>query len=229
MFKGALSTAAIAGLASANSTPIYGSYPGYTVGSGATGITIELFFDYLCSACQSENPIIEEVLQHEWLGGTVEDQIFVRFTPFPLPYHVHSYQVAQLVPYFMDLCIADSTKCFSSDYRDFCYEQLDSVLSMTDTSKNDFITYWSSLVATEFGLEASDIEASYSDGKTDSDLRDLWKYAAGKGVHATPTAFANGVYLDNVPFSVLGWMRLLNQIYDSQYKAPETVDPEILN
>ena len=68
-------------------------------------------------------------------------------------------------------------------------------------------------------MDASDIEASYQGYGTDGDLRALWKYAAGKGVHATPTAFVNGAYLDSVPFTVPGWMRLLNQIYDSQYKA----------
>ena len=48
----------------------------------------------------------------------------------------------------MDLCIADSTKCFNNEYRDFSYSQLDTVLSMKDTSKADFITYWSQQVAT---------------------------------------------------------------------------------
>ena len=121
----------------------------------------------------------------------------------------------------MDLCIADSTKCFSNEYRDFSYDQLETVLSMKDTSKNDFITYWSEQVATQFGLEASDIEASYAGSSTDSDLRAFWKYAAGKGVHATPTAFVNGAYLDDVPFTVRGWMKLLNEIYDSQYKGEQ--------
>jgi len=207
MFK---ATAMMAAVAAANDTPIYGSYPGYTNGNGKTGIEIELFFDYLCSACQAENPIVEQLLQQEWLGSTVEDQIFVRYTPFPLPYHTHAYQVNQLVPYFMDLCIADSTKCFNNEYRDFSYDNLSSVLSMKDTSKDAFITYWSDKVATEFGLEATDIEASYAGHQTDSNLRTLWKYAAGKGVHATPTSFVNGVHLDDVPFTVDGWMTLLN-------------------
>ena len=158
-------------------------------------------------------------MQHEWLGSTVEDQIYVRYTPFPLPYHTHSYQVNQLVPYFMDLCIADSTKCFSNEYRDFCYDQLSTVLSMKDTSKDDFITYWSQQVADQFGLDAADIEQSYQGYGTDGDLRAFWKYAAGKGVHATPTAFVNGAYLDDVPFTVHGWMKLLNEVYDSQYKG----------
>ena len=77
MMKTTMAVAAMAALAcelvEANTTPIYGTYPGYTVGSGKTGITIDLFFDYLCSACQSENPVIEKLLQHEWLGSTVQD------------------------------------------------------------------------------------------------------------------------------------------------------------
>ena len=88
---------------------------------------------------------------------------------------------------------------------------------MKSTSKDDFVTYWSQTVATEFGLEASDVASAYTDRQNDLDTRALWKYAAGKGVHATPTAFVNGAYLDNVPFTVPGWMRLLNEIYDSQY------------
>ena len=73
MFKTAALAVSLTSLASANSTPIFGYYPGYTVGNGKTGILIELFFDYLCSGCQSENPVIEQLLQHEWLGSTVED------------------------------------------------------------------------------------------------------------------------------------------------------------
>ena len=45
----------------------------------------------------------------------------VAFTPFPLPYNVHSYQVAQLVPYFMDLCEAGRA-CLSNDYKDFAFK-----------------------------------------------------------------------------------------------------------
>ena len=90
---------------------------------------------------------------------------------------------------------------------------------MKTTSKEDFIVWWSEQVATEFGLEASDIEAALNDRQTDLDLRDMWKYAAGKGVNGTPSGFANGVKLDSVPFTQFGWMRLLNSIYNSQHIA----------
>ena len=71
--KTAFVAAALEGLAHANSTPIFGTYPGYTVGKGASGISIELFFDYLCGDCMRENPIINDLLQQKWLDGTVED------------------------------------------------------------------------------------------------------------------------------------------------------------
>ena len=65
--------AALAASAAANSTPIYGTYPGWTQGKDQVGIQIELFEDYLCSDCQAFNPIFEELMATEWLDGTVAD------------------------------------------------------------------------------------------------------------------------------------------------------------
>lgn len=91
--KGFSIAAGLAALTSANSTPIYGKYPGWTEGSDAKGIQVELYEDYLCGDCYRFNPIFEELLATEWLDGTVADQIGVGVTPFPLPYHIHAYQV----------------------------------------------------------------------------------------------------------------------------------------
>ena len=90
---------------------------------------------------------------------------------------------------------------------------------MKDTSKDDFITYWSKAVAAELGVDEGAIEASYSDPSrlTDMGLRSMWKYAAAKGVNGTPSAFLNGAKVDDVPFSVQGWLDLLNHVYDSQF------------
>ena len=49
--NGFIVAAAAAACVSANSTPIFGSYPGWTEGAGAVGINIELFEDYLCGDC----------------------------------------------------------------------------------------------------------------------------------------------------------------------------------
>ncbi len=119
--KGYIASAALAALCSANSTPIMGSYPGWLEGSDKVGIQIELYEDYLCSDCLAFNPIFEEVLATSWLDGTVSDQVGVGMTPLPLGYHVHSYQVAQLVPYFMELC--DTGRgCYSKEYKDFAFK-----------------------------------------------------------------------------------------------------------
>ena len=65
--------ATLAAVCSANSTPIFGTYPGWLEGTDKVGIQIELFEDYLCSDCKAFNPVFEEVLDTPWLDGTVRD------------------------------------------------------------------------------------------------------------------------------------------------------------
>ena len=89
---------------------------------------------------------------------------------------------------------------------------------MTNTGRDDFITYWAQTVGKELGLEASTLEDALNDSQNDSDLRSMWKYAASKGVNATPSAFVNGVNLDEVPTKVEDWMALLDSIYNSQHR-----------
>ena len=50
------------------------------------------------------------------------------------------------------------------------------------------------------------------------ETRVFWKYAASKGVSGTPTAFINGVMLDNLPSTVDEWLGVLNDVKDSQYR-----------
>ena len=133
----------------------------YTNGYGKSGIQIELFFDYLCSASQAENIDINELMTEDWLDGTVADQIFVKYIPYPVSYNVHSYEVARLVPYFINMCTRDSSKCFSNEYRNYCYEHLEMVKENDNISKAEFITWWSKQVGENFGISSIDIEASY--------------------------------------------------------------------
>ena len=91
---------------------------------------------------------------------------------------------------------------------------------MKTTSQDDFIPWWSEQVANELGLKKEDIEAVY--GPNDSHdtawkIREIWKYATGKGVNATPFAFLNGVKLDSVPTTVNDWVELLDSVYKSQW------------
>ena len=172
------------------------------------------------------DPVFEELLATEWLDGTVADMVGVGLTPMPWPWHLHSYQVNQLVPYFMDLCDAGIT-CLSNEYKDFAYEQQATILGMTDTSQNDFTAWWAQQVATKFNLEESDVASCYSGSDpygTDGDLRTLWKYGTAKGVNGTPTAFVNGVKLDSCPMTVDDWLDVLNDVYNSQYGVVSSVE-----
>ena len=74
-----------------NSIPIYGTYPGWVEGPAKVGIHIEVFYDLLCSDSKAANPVVEQMLATKWLDGTVAEQISIAYTPFPLPYHNHTW------------------------------------------------------------------------------------------------------------------------------------------
>ena len=50
-----------------------GNHPGWVLGKGQTGIVVEIFFDFMCSASQAFNPVWEDTLAAQWLDGTVFD------------------------------------------------------------------------------------------------------------------------------------------------------------
>jgi len=47
--------------------------------------------------------------------------------------------------------------------------------------------------------------------------RYIWKYGAAKGVSGTPTAFINGVKLDQFPDSTEAWLDTIREVYYSQW------------
>ena len=161
--KSFIAAAGLAAISAAyNSIPIFGTYPGWIEGKNQRKIQIQLFEDYLCSDCKAFNPVFEQLLDTTWGGATVRDQVDVGYTAFPLPYHNHAYQVNQLVPYFMYLC--DTGKgCYSNEYKDFCFEQQQTILDMTDTSQNDFTAYWAKEVAAKFNLDETEVASNYGD------------------------------------------------------------------
>ena len=80
-------------------------------------------------------------------------------------------------------------------------------------------------MSTEFGLDYDAVLGLYDRANdvhnTEMNTRYIWKYGAAKGVSGTPTAFINGVMLDEFPTSVRQWMNLLNGVYASQWH-PQT-------
>ena len=131
----------------------------------------------------------------------------------------------------MALC-STGKGCYSNEYKDFAFENMDTILGMTSTSLDDFTAWWANQVATKFSLDESDVSSCYSTSdpyNTDSNLRTLWKYGTSKGVSGTPTAFVNGVKLDSVPMTVDDWLEVLNSVHSSQFGVVTSVESLLQN
>ena len=200
--------------ASANSIPINGRFPGWTAGVNRVDIEIELFIDLLCADCARGDPVFDEFMRSEWNGRTVAEQVGIKITPFPLPYHAHAFEVAQLVPFWINKFIDSkgSDEAKMNAYKDFCFKNYNQVLN-DNLGKADFQASWSKQVAAEFKIPEAEVAAAYgTDDKyhTSDATRAFWKYGAAKGVFGTPSAFVNGSKLDEVPTTVADWTALLN-------------------
>lgn len=123
----------------------------------------------------------------------------------------------------MDLCKSNPAGCLFNQYKDYCFDNYEYVLSLTNYGRDDFITLWTTMVANEFGLSQPTLEALYYNGwsepyMVDSSTRDFYKFASSNQVSGTPTAFINGVKLvQGPPTTVNGWLYLLENVYQSQY------------
>ena len=135
MLTKAILLAALSAAAYANSVPIFGTYPGWIQGGGQAGIEIEIFFDYLCADSKANYPIVKEMLGTQMDNGmTVFDAVTLKLSSFPLDYHVHSWQVAQLLPYFLDEAIEGVDDL--NEYLDYGFAQQDTVLGLTGMSQD---------------------------------------------------------------------------------------------
>ena len=83
-----------------------------------------------------------ELLDTAWLNGTVRDQVFWSYTTIPLPYHIHAFQVGQIVPYLVSNCLVKESMCIMDAYKDYCFTQLDTVLGESSVSQDAFIAQW---------------------------------------------------------------------------------------
>ena len=209
-----------------NSVPIFGTYPGWVQGGNLANIELEIFFDYLCWDSKTYYPLVKAALDTPVEGDTTwMDAVTLKLSSFPLDYHIHSWQVAQVLPGLLDLCVQDETQCLMDKYLDFSFEMQDHVLSLSDYSKDEFIPYWAQQVADELGLPYEGVLGIYDRDtdvhKTEDKTRAIWKYGAARGVSGTPTAFINGVKLDSFPDSTQAWIDTLQAVLDAQWN-PET-------
>ena len=150
----------------------------------------------------------------------------------PLPYHEHSMAVAQMLPYFIDQCYLDDTTCPNlTAYKEYCYTASvqNKTLSETSVSPVDFQKSWSNDVADNLtGLNGDDLyNTVYVDtaGDYNNKARTFWKDATSAGNTGTPTAWVNGAKIVDFPFTVAGWMAILNGVLAEQVKVQEKGKP----
>ena len=123
--------------------------------------------------------------------------------------------MAQIEVYFTVLCSSDSEKCYMDKYAELCWEHLD-YSSLTDESEDEFVKYWSVIVADTFNVPQVDIQNLFS--KTDpfnsnSITRFNWKYGTGLGISGTPAGYVNGVKLDDYPANAAEWKAIFNDMF----------------
>ena len=84
-----------------NVVPVSDSFPGWvdTRTNTKAKVSLHFFVDLLCSDCADYHKIIEAALTTPFKDSTIADYINMKFTPIPLPYHMNSFEVAQVVPY----------------------------------------------------------------------------------------------------------------------------------
>ncbi len=123
----------------------------------------------------------------------------------------------QIVPFIIDECLADASTCKYTEYISYSLKKRDQILSATDKSYKELISFWIQEVSESFGWDINTLESlfDYNTDTHNSEMRTryMWKYAASKGVSGTPTFFVNGVMLQNPPSTADEWLQLLNDVY----------------
>ena len=148
------------------------------------------------------------------------DMIQVKVSNFPLDYHMHSWPVAQVLPYLLDKKSEGSFDLLNA-FMEWAFFEQDKILAQSGMSHDDFVTTMlPEMISGSFDeipfddiydLYDRDTDVHNSEMKT----RAIWKYGAAKGVSGTPTAFVNGVQLDSFPAGTDKWLAIFNDIYSN--------------
>ena len=117
-----------------NSVPIMANLPGWQIGTKkGNNLEVRLFYDLLCPYSRDHHTnmlqFLDEFIANE-TSPKYGDVMSVKITPIVLPYHLHSFQVTQVVPFLFDLCESSGgQKCYMDDYASLCFENLSTILA----------------------------------------------------------------------------------------------------
>ena len=193
-----------------NNVPVMAHKPGWELATKGADVEVVLHYDIECPDSRDSHAVWMDLLTQPSPieGKTYKEFLSLKVNLFVLPYHIHSYQATMLIPFFEDLCASDSSKCYMDEYTQLSWSYLDTTLTETNVSEQQFEDTWTTTVADKFNLNKDDLMQVYSKNDThnsDQRVRKMWKYSASSGVSGTPTAFVNGVMLDEFPASADEW------------------------
>jgi uncharacterized protein (DUF2235 family) len=137
----------------------------------------------------------------------------------PLPYHHEAWVATKLLPFFIDGCLNSTATCQYYEYLNYTFTNQNDLLQATDKTENQLVDQWTNQTAKALHLNVNDLKQVYTGDDTHNSegrTRYMWKYATHRGVSGTPTAFVNGVLIQNWPASADEWLQLLNDVVDSQ-------------
>lgn len=197
-----------------NYVPVPGTHVGLSFGGKQSGLKVELFYDLLCPVSADLHPKILELMEMDFLGKQVKDVVEFNFVLFPLPYHRGSWVVTKLIPYFIDICHEDASKCdLYLDYLDFCFKNMIWIQNDFSYSDATLTDVWVSTVAQRFKFKAADLKLLYDRSKdthnSEMRVRELFKYACHRSVNSTPTQMLNGAIIQGAPSTARAWLKLL--------------------
>mmetsp|Transcript_10532 Transcript_10532/g.16111 ORF Transcript_10532/g.16111 Transcript_10532/m.16111 type:complete len:227 (-) Transcript_10532:72-752(-) len=215
------SSLALIGLATAtNPVPVSNSFPGWhdPLTNFDAQVEVQLFVDLLCPGCQGEHELLTSIYDNAFLDKTVKDYINVMVTPTVLPYHLNSFQLAQVVPYLQDKCAEDSSFCdLFEPYARMCWDNMDYLTAATDKSTDEIVEEWSEKTADLLNVSSSEIKDLYTDDdihNSNTRVRQFFKYAMQSDISWTPSIKINSVKIYDNPGSVQEWMDMLDSLYN---------------
>jgi protein-disulfide isomerase len=179
-------------------------------------VKLDVYEDLLCSDCAYAIPFLMNFMKsQDTHGNLMADQVELTIHFFPLPFHHHAFIVTRAAALTWDSTHDAKTV---SDFADWVYTNIAEFGSKAKTQDEGTVkSNLCSLASDQFGWTESECLTSYQKGKTDSATRAAWKFAAYNSVTGTPTAFVNGVQVEDFPISINGWNALLkNSLNGSQ-------------
>lgn len=165
-----------------------------------------------------------------FLDGKVSDAVTVRYTFCPLTFHYGAWEVTKLIPYMEDLCYEQKQCDKFIEYVTLAFDEMGWWSTSTDISQNELIQKWTQTVADKMKLDLDDLRSVYNYGtdthNSERRTRYMWKYTSARTVSGTPSAFVNGVKLQNIPKTADQWLQLVTDVYNSQTKLKMSMEEQ---